>query len=253
MFDLRLVSAEVLKLRRRRGMLSLALLGTLGSMLIGFTVLVIQHAGNPAKYGPAGGLGNYQGAIDFLALMALVAGTIIGATAGTQDIESGVFRDLAATGRSRLALFGSRVTGAWAVALPIAAIAAAFAAIASVVLAGSLPAPGAGALAAGTALALAAAALSTAMGVGLSALVGSRGPVIGILLAFFLAVQPILQQLAFLGDGRGAIPSLALHRIGDLPPAGDIHVALAGALAVVLAWGAAALAAGAWRTRTREI
>ena len=97
MIDPRLISAEMLKLRRRRGMLSIALLGTLGSMLIGFTVLVIQHNSNAARYGPAGGLANYQGAIDFLSLMALVAGAIIGATAGTQDIESGVFRDLAAT------------------------------------------------------------------------------------------------------------------------------------------------------------
>ena len=253
MFDLRLVSAEMLKLRRRRGMLSIALLATLGSMLIGFTVLVIQHGGNPAKYGPAGGLANYQGAIDFLALMALVMGAIVGATAGTQDIESGVFRDLAATGRSRMALFGSRVTGAWGVALPIAALAAAFAAAASVALAGSLAAPGAGALVAGTALALTATALSTAMGVGVAALVGSRGPVIGILLAFFLAIEPLLQQLSFLGNGRQVIPSVALHRIGDLPAVSDIHVALGGAIAVVIAWTAAAVAAGAWRTRTREI
>jgi len=222
-------------------------------MLIGFTVLVIQHSGNPAKYGPAGGLDNYQGAVDFLALMALVAGAIIGATAGTQDIESGVFRDLAATGRSRLALFGSRVTGAWAVALPITALAAAFAGTASVVLAGSLPAPDAGTLAAGTALALTAAALATAMGVGVSALVGSRGPVIGIMLAFLLAVQPILQNLGFLGQARAGIPSIALNRIGDLPPVSDINVALGAAIAVVIAWAAAALAAGAWRTRTREI
>jgi hypothetical protein len=253
MFDPRLISAEVLKLRRRRGMLSIALLGTLGSMLIGFTVLVVQHGSNAAKYGPAGGLANYQGAIDFLALMALVMGAIVGATAGTQDIESGVFRDLAATGRSRLALFGSRVTGAWSVALPIAALAAAFAGTASIGLAGSLATPGAGTLAAGTALALTAAALSTAMGVGLSALVGSRGPVIGIMLAFFLALQPVLQQLAFLGNGRGILPSIALNRIGDLPPVSEIHVALGGAIAVVIAWGAVTVAAGAWRTRTREL
>jgi ABC-2 type transport system permease protein len=253
MFDLRLIAAEALKLRRRRGMLSIALLGTLGSMLIGFTVLVIQHSGNPAKYGPAGGLDNYQGAIDFLAIMTTVVGAIVGATAGTQDIESGVFRDLAATGRSRLALFGSRVTGAWVVALPIAALAAGFAAVASVVLAGSLPAPGAGTLVAGTALALSAAALSTAVGVGVSALVGSRGPVIGILLAFFLAMQPLLQQISFLGGAREGIPSVALRRIGDLAPVSDIHVALGSAIAVVVAWMAAALAAGAWRTRTREI
>jgi ABC-2 type transport system permease protein len=145
------------------------------------------------------------------------------------------------------------VTGAWAVALPITALAAVFAGMASVVLAGSLPEPGAGALAAGTGLALTAAALSTAVGVGVAALVGSRGPVIGILLAFFLAVQPILQQLAFLGDARGAIPSVALNRIGDLPPVSDIHLALSSAIGVVVAWTAAAVAAGAWRTRTREI
>jgi hypothetical protein len=253
MFDLRLISAEALKLRRRRGMLSLALLGMLGAMVIGFTVLVIQHGSNPAKYGPAGGLDNYQGAIDFLSMMALVAGAIVGATAGTQDMESGVFRDLAATGRSRTALFGARLTGAWAVGLPIAAVAAAFAATASVVLAGSVPAPGAGALAAGTALALTATAFSTAMAVGVSALVGSRGPVIGILLAFYLAVQPILQALPFLGDGRQLLPSIALHRIGDLPPMSGIQVTLLAAVAVIAAWSALAVGAGAWRTRRREI
>ena len=126
-------------------------------------------------------------------------------------------------------------------------------AAASVALAGSLQAPSVGALAGGTALALTAAALSTAMGVGVAALVGSRGPVIGILLAFFLAVEPVLQQLSFLGNGRQAIPSVALHRIGDLPAVSDIHVALGGAIAVVIAWAAAAVAAGAWRTQTREI
>jgi hypothetical protein len=252
--DLRLISADVLKLRRRRGMLSLTLLGTLGSMLIGFTVLTIQHAGNPAKYGPAGGLENYQGAIDFLSVMCMVAGAIIGSTAGTQDLESGVFRDLAATGRSRTALFGSRVLGAWAVGLPLAALAAVVAATGSIVLAGSLAAPAAGAIAAGTALALAAMALSTALGVGVGALVGSRGPVIGIMLAVELAVVPILQQIGFLGQGRQLLPSVALNRIGDLPPTvNGLHVALGTAIAVVIGWAAAALAAGAWRTRTREI
>ena len=254
MFDPRLISAEILKLRRRRGMLSLALLGTVGSMLIGFTVLVIQHGGNPAKYGPAGGLENYQGAIDFLSVMCLIAGAIIGATAGTQDLESGVFRDLAATGRSRMALFSSRVFGAWAVGLPIAAAAAVIAATGSIVLAGSLAAPSAAAIASGTALALASMAVSAALGVGVAALVGSRGPVIGIMLAIELAIVPILQQLGFLGQARSILPSVALNRIGDLPPVvPGLHVALGTAIAVVIGWAAVALAAGAWRTHTREI
>jgi hypothetical protein len=252
--DLRLISADLLKLRRRRGMVSLTLVGTLGSMLIGFAVLIIQHASNPAKYGPAGGLANYQGAIDFLAAMCLIAGAIVGATAGTQDMESGVFRDLAATGRSRMALFGSRLLGAWALGLPLAAAGAGLAALGSTVLAGSLAAPGVAALAAGTAMVLAAMALSTACGVGVAALVGSRGPVIGIMLAFELAVLPLLSQVSFLGGARQLLPAVALNRIGDLPPTvAGLHVALGSAVAVVLAWALASLAAGAWRTKTREI
>ena len=223
-------------------------------MALVFIVMAIQHAGNPAEYGPAGGLENYRENMSFLGLMALVVGAIVGATAGTQDLESGVFRDLAATGRSRTALFASRVMGAWAVVLPIIALAAGVTGAASAALAGSLAAPGAGALVAGTAAVLAAGALGTAMAVGLSVLVGSRGPVIGILLAFYLAIQPLLIGMGFLGDARQVIPAAALNRIGDLPSqAGDLHVALVTAVLVVIAWAAAALGLGAWRTRTREI
>jgi ABC-type transport system involved in multi-copper enzyme maturation permease subunit len=253
MFDRRLISAEVLKLRRRRGMLSITLLLTLGLIALGFIVMAIQHAGNPAEYGPAGGAENYLNDISFVGLMALIVGAIVGATAGTQDLESGVFRDLVATGRSRTALFASRVAGAWVVVLSIVTLAAAFTGAASVVLAGPLDAPDAGALIAGTAGVLVAGALSTAMAVGLSVLVGSRGPVIGIMLAFYLAISPLLIGVGFLGNVRHAIPEVAITRIGDLPPAGDIHVALVTAILVVIAWAAAALGLGAWRTKTREI
>jgi hypothetical protein len=49
------------------------------------------------------------------------------------------------------------------------------------------------------------------------------------------------------------IPSIALNRIGDLPAVSNIDVALPSAIAVVIVWAAAAVTAGAWRTRTREI
>lgn len=254
MFDRRLIAAEVLKLRRRRGMLSISLLLTLGVMALVFIVMAIQHGADPAEYGPAGGLENYRENMSFLGLMALVIGAIVGGTAGTQDLESGVFRDLAATGRSRTALFASRVTGAWAVVLPIIALAATVTGAGAATLAGSLAAPSAGALVAGTASVLAAAALGTAMAVGLSVLVGSRGPVIGILLAFYLAVQPLLLAMAFLGDVRQVMPAEALNRIGDLPSqAGDLHVALVTAILSVIVWAAGSLGLGAWRTSTREI
>jgi ABC-type transport system involved in multi-copper enzyme maturation permease subunit len=251
--DLRLISSDILKLRRRRGMLALTLLGTLGIVALVFTVTTIQHATNPGTYGPAGGLETYRDAIGVVGLLALVAGVIVGGTAGTQDIESGVFRDLAATGRSRTALFLSRVTGALAVVLPIVGVTAIATAAASIALKADLSAPDTGTLIAGTARVLAAGALSTAVAVGISAVVGSRGPVIGILLAFFLGISPLLQAITFLGGSRQLVPEVAIDRIGDLSTPPGMHVALGTAIAVVLGWIAVSLAAGAWRTKTREI
>jgi hypothetical protein len=253
MLDLRLISAEVLKLRRRHGMLAIAVLLTLGIVLLVFAVTAVQHASNPGRYGPAGGAASYHDGLTVLALMALVIGVIVGGTAGTQDIESGVFRDLAATGRSRRALFGARATGAWAVVLPILAVAMAAMGGLSIVLAGSLPTPSAATLVAGTAAILVAGALSTAMAVGLSALVGSRGPVIGILLAFFLAIQPLLAAIGFLGDLRQALPSAAIDRIGRIAVHGGVHLALGTAIAVTIGWTAIAIGLGSWKTQTREI
>jgi hypothetical protein len=250
--DLRLISADFLKLRRRRGMLSLTLLGTLGVVALVFTVTGIQHATNPARYGPAGGLDSYRDAIGVVGLLALVAGVIVGGTAGTQDVESGVFRDLAATGRSRIALFLSRVAGGLAVVLPILGVTAIATAVASIALNDGAAAPDRSTVIAGTALVLAAGALSTAVAVGVSAVVGSRGPVIGILLAFFVGISPLLQAIGFLGDTRQLLPEVAINRIGSLSTPPGMHVGLGTAVAVVLGWIAASLAAGAWRTRTRE-
>ncbi|TML06063.1 MAG: hypothetical protein E6G41_08675 [Actinobacteria bacterium] len=252
MLDLRLINAEILKLRRRRGMLAIALLCTVGFATIAFIVTAIQHAGDPTKYAPAGGLKAYRDVLGGLEMLVLIMGTIVGATAGTQDIESGVFRDLVATGRSRMALFGARVTGALAVTIPIAALTALVVGAASIGLADGTPTPDAGDLVSGSALALGAAALATAVGVGTSALVGSRGPVIGLLLGFFLAIQPLLLSMSFLGSTRNVIPGAALDAVGDMPRYG-LDVSAGMGVAVLAAWVAASVGAGAWRTRTREI
>ena len=196
---LALIASDVLKPRRRRGMLAISLLLTAGLMAVAFVVMAIQHGGNPARYGPAGGLGNFKEDIEVISLAALVIGTIIGATSGTQDIESGVFRDLAATGRSRMALFASRVAGAWAVVLPI-----------SPSPAGSPPSGASRSPARWPPRAPArsppasppswppehSAPRSRSACPRSSA---SRGPVIGIMLAFYLAVQNLLLAMGFLG------------------------------------------------------
>ena len=253
MFDPRLVSAEVLKLRRRRGMLAIAGLLTLGLVLLVYTVMAVRHGSDPVHHGPAGGRASFVDAIGVLTTMAMVVGAIVGGTAGTQDIESGVFRDLAATGRSRLALFGARVSGAWLVVLPLLALTMAVTGGLSIALAGNLAAPRAGILLSGTASVLVAGALSTALAVGLSVLVGSRGAVIGAMLAFLLALQPLLIAIGFLGAVRDVIPSVDLTRIAGTALPNGIHVALVTAVAATVAWSAGALALGAWKTRSREI
>jgi hypothetical protein len=252
MFDLRLIRAEVLKLRKRPGMLAISAFVTVGAAALAAAVPAVMHANDAVKHGPAGGVENYTGTMSVLVLMIIVVGAIVGSTAGAQDIETGVFRDSAATGRSRVALFGARIPGALAIVLPMALIAAAIEAVAGVALAGSLAAPDAAMIAGGTAAALAAAVVSVTGSVALAALTGSRGPVIGIVLAFELAISKLLLGVTALGDARELLPNASLSRIGNSPDQA-FHMGLGVAIAVLLAWSLVAFAAGARKTRTREI
>lgn len=252
MFDLRLIRADALKLRRRRGMLALSIAMTFGILALVYTVTGIQHATNASHYGPAGGLKNYKDSMYLMTLLMLVVGAVIGATAGAQDLESGVFRDLAATGRSRLALFGARVPGSWTIVGPIALLVSTAAAIASFAFAGGLATPGTAAIFAATVGVLAAGMLSAAVSVGLAALTGSKAAVIATVLAFVLAIAPLLDGLGFLGSARNIIPTDALARIGHAPHQ-TLHIALFTAIASVICWAAVACAGGARRTQTREI
>jgi hypothetical protein len=196
-----------------------------------------------AGYYAAGG-DDFQTEIGILTLLASVAGAIFGATAGGADIEAGVFRDLVATGRSRGALFFARVPAAWALTLGLLAPA--------VLVAGVLWSASPGDLVRGGAAVLASGALTAAVCVGLAALTGRSGLVMGFALAFQLGAAPLLAQVEALGDARLGIPAVAISRFDGA----DGFVAalpLAGAIAIILAWAAAGLAAGLWRTRTQEI
>ena len=228
---MRLIRAEVLKLRRRNGMLVMTAILTFVAVAVYYVIQTIRGDAD----------GHFNDAVAVLAMAGSVAGAIVGATAGAADIEAGVFRDLVATGRSRLALFFARVPGAWAIVLPMLALAVALAAV--------IDGASSDDLVAGSAQVLIAGALTSAVCVGLAALTGSRGTVIGLALAFQLGVSPILAQVEAIGDARYGIPSVAIARIGG----GELEFALAIAIAIVLAWAAAALAAGAWRSATQEI
>jgi hypothetical protein len=248
--DLRLIRAEILKLRRRPGLLAATAVLAFASVAIYYAVVIALHAADPAGHAAAGGIDGFKDAMGVLSMTAAVAGVLVGATAGGADIEAGVFRDLAATGRSRTALFLARLPGAWALVVPPVLAAVALSAVLASLLDGASPAPTAGELVAGGASSLVAGMLLCAASVGLAALAGSRGMVIGVALAFQLGVSPVLAQVDALGGARHAIPQLAVARIG-----GELtdELALATAIGVVLAWAATTMAAGLWRTRTQEI
>jgi hypothetical protein len=251
----RLVSAELLKLRKRRGLVLSALALTIVPMVIAYIVLLILHAANASKYGPAGGLENFSGSMDLLSQLGVVAAILVGATLGAGDLGSGVFRELVVTGRSRLALFAARVPAG--LGLVVALVGAAFAvtATASTAFAGSSDAPGAGLLISSAAWLGLVTGLALVLALGVSSALGSRGTTIGIVLGWQLIAMPLLLQIRALGSLREALPEAARER---LEPAalfeGDptVSMSLAAAAVVVVVWTIVPLTLGAWRTCTRD-
>jgi hypothetical protein len=271
--NLRLVNAEFLKLRKRRGLVISGLVLTVLPMLIGFITLAVLHANNPAKNGPAGGMENFVGSMEVLTLLSAVAAILVGSTLGTGDLGAGVFRELVVTGRSRLALFAARIPAGLGLLVVIVGGAYATTAIASIVLAGSegpqteQVAPGSwqttlGYLAPSGTLLLQSAgwlALSTAvamvLALGVASLVGSRGTSIGILLGWWLVAMPLLQGMGVLGSLRHGFVGAAIDRIGPegLAPADPaVSMSLLAAIVVLAGWTAVPLCVGAWRTATRD-
>ena len=250
-----LARAEFLKLHRRRGLLAGSLALTVGPVPAAFAVLTILHSGNPAKHGPAGGVENLAAMLDIMTVLASVTAILIGTTAGATDVASGVFRDLVATGRTRTAHFAARIPGGLAMLLPLVLSTYAVAAVGSVLLAGSLPAPGAGTLLRFGAWIALTATFSYLLALGVASLLGSRATTIAILLGWQLALAPVLVQIHGFGSLRAGVDAAALQRIEpDAIATAAAAVPMSGlaAAAVLAVWTGLALSAGAWRTLTRD-
>jgi len=251
----RLVSAEFLKLRRRRGLVGAGLALTVLPMVVAYTILLIIHAANPAKHGPAGGLQNFTDSMDVLTTLSGIAAVLIGTTLGASDLSSGVFRELVVTGRSRLALFGARLPAGLAFLWAFVGAGFAATATASVAFAGSLHAPGAALLVETAAWLALVTALSLVLALGVSSVLGSRGTTIGIVIGWQIVAAPLLLQIKTLGSLREGLLGAAIE--GVEPGAlftGPAHVAMSitAAVGVIVAWTVVPLAVGAWRTATRD-
>jgi ABC-type transport system involved in multi-copper enzyme maturation permease subunit len=251
-----MTGADVLKLRKKRGTVIWSLVLTLGPILILYVVKAIQHSSNPAKYEPAGGT---EGFIDGLRILTLffgpLAAILIGAEAGAGDSSAGVFRDLVVTGRSRVALFASRVPAALGVMWAISLLAYAIVLVASFALAGSLPTPSLALVLNGLGFVLLAEGIVCVLAVGLGALTGSKPATIVSLIGWHLIASPLLASISSLGGARDWIFSQAIVHfspvhVGDR--GSDVTMGGATATLVLVVWLALFLALGAWRTRTMD-
>jgi hypothetical protein len=254
----RLISAEVLKLRKRRGLIVTVSLLTVGAAVLIVAILAILHATNPAHHGPAGGIDNLGHELVVLSLLGAVAAGIVGATAGAGDLGAGVFRELVVTGRSRWALFWSRVPGSLLLLWPLVIFAFAVEAVVAIVLAGSLPTPSAHLLLESGGWILLDVTVFFAIGLGLASLIGSRTTSIAILLAFRLALTPLVLAISFLGVGRELVPGAGLGKLEpaafgeSIRQAARIPMSVSAAVAVLVGWLVVPLVVGAWRTATRD-
>ena len=130
---MRLVNAEFLKLGRRLGLVALALGLTVVPALI---MLAVTGGGDFDR----GGMRSFADQLGVVAMLTVICGILVGATIGTADVTSGVFRDLVVTGRSRIDLYAARVPAGLTLVLLAAAAGFAIVAATGHLSAGDVPA-----------------------------------------------------------------------------------------------------------------
>jgi hypothetical protein len=250
-----MIGADLLRLRKKRGFMALVLAVVLAPLVVWTGYQVIEHASNPAQYGPAGGLHHFVKMLDLLGIfMGPVAAVLIGAEAGAGDLAAGVFRDNVLTGRSRTALFLARIPAALIVTFGATALAYAFGLVVTLGFAGGLPTPDLSLiLESAVWLGLANGAVCV-LAVGVATLTGSRPGAITALIGWQLVLSPMLLQSSSLGSARNGLLDGVLLFLKPGPASGApvITMSVAVAVLVMLAWLVVLPALGGWRTRTRD-
>jgi hypothetical protein len=252
-----MTGADVLKLRKKRSIMVWALVLALAPILIYFVVAVIQHASNPGKYGPAGGTRNFSDGLRVIALFfGPLAALLIGVEAGTGDASAGVFRDLVVTGRSRVALFASRVPAALIVTFVLMASAYVLLLVGTFAFASNLSTPSTSLVLDGLGFTLLSTGMICAVAVGVAALVTSKPGAIIALIAWQLAASPLLANIKSLGSLRDGLLSQSVSHFSPVSAEGAhgsvVTMSGGAAFIVLLAWLAVFLALGAWRTYTMD-
>jgi len=251
--------ADFLKLRKKRSTLIWALVLALLPVIIFFVVGAIQHSSSPLEHGPAGGTNNFHtglrllGGLFFGPLVAI----LIGVEAGTGDASAGVFRELVVTGRSRLALFASRVPAALLLCWSVILSGYALILVGTFVFAGNLPTPNGTLILNGLGFLLLATGVLCVVAMSFASLTTSKPASIIALIAWQLVASPLIASISSLGSARDGVLSQALSHFSPLSledgrRGTTLTMSGGTALFVTIAWLVVFIGLGAWRTRTMD-
>jgi ABC-type transport system involved in multi-copper enzyme maturation permease subunit len=250
---LRMTGADLLKLRKKRSTLIWALVLALVPIIIFYAVNAVEHASN-ASHEAAGGINSFHDGVRLLGgvFFGPLVAILIGVEAGTTDTSDGVFRDLVVTGRSRLALFATRIPAALVLCWTVITAAYVLILIGTFLFASNLATPSGGLVLEAWGFVLLATGVLCTVAVAFSSLVGSKPGAIIALIAWQVIASPLISSISSLGRGRDFVLTQAIAHFG---PAGikdgrGTEVVMAGgtALIVIIAWLAVFVALGAWRT-----
>lgn len=250
-----MTGADFLKLRKKRGTVAWALVVAVLPLVAYFLVAAVQHSSDPIHHGPAGGTHGFTEGLRALSFwFGPLAAILIGVEAGAGDVGVGVFRDLVVTGRSRLALFATRIPAALGLCALVMAVAYGVLLVATYAFASSAPDPSSTLILNGVGFTMLTTGVVCAVAVGFAALTASRPTALTALIGWTLVASPILVGISSLGSSRKAILSDALANFSpvSIERGGSVAMSQGLALVVIAAWLVVILGLGAWRTRTME-
>ncbi len=250
-----MVGAELMRLYRNRTLIALALLVTLAPLVIALGYNVIEHASDPARHAPAGGIHRFMLMLTLVGLYTgPIGAAVIGAESGAGDLASGVFRDQVVTGRSRMSLFLAKVPAVVAVTVALSTIGFVVALGGAYVFAGGLATPsGSLAVQAAAWLALANSVIAL-LALGLASATGSRPATIASLIGWQLVLSPQLVLAGSLGHVRDVLLDGVFGFLRPGPAVGGpaLTMPVLVAVLVIVGWLVIVPTLGAWRTQTRD-
>ena len=266
-----LISAKFLELRKRRTLMIVTVAFTIALPVLFYGIRLLYHLGNPARYAPACAPNAFATAGTLMAEFGFIAAVALGATAGTADLADGMFRHLVITGRSRLALYLTRIPAGLSILLTLAAAGFTVACLVTAFL-GSPHAAGAVSVSAGDMVRSGLwlelyLIIGFVLGLGLGSLMGQRTVPVILLVVLEIIITPALADhvLPYFLNGERLVVGVAMDQLKPAALAGGTQVGPGGGgalqiplmptwamITVIVGWilGWSAIGAGKWPPAT---